>query len=61
MRELENICERSVVLEIGASQGRRVGALLRDAGLVDVEVRPDAAGRDRVVTGRRRQAHPLSP
>ena len=52
---------RTVVLEIGASQGRRVGALLRDAGLVDVEVRPDAAGRDRVVTGRRRQAHPLSP
>ena len=30
-----------------------VSALLRDSGLVDVEVARDLAGRDRIVTGRR--------
>lgn len=50
----------TVVMEIGASQGGRAAALLRDGGLVDVEVRPDHAGRDRVVIGRRR-SDPLSP
>ncbi len=41
-----------LVLEIGADQGAAVAALLRDAGFVDVEVRPDLAGRDRIALGR---------
>ena len=43
----------AVVLEIGATQGSAVSALLADAGLVDVEVRPDLAGLDRTVLARR--------
>jgi release factor glutamine methyltransferase len=42
-----------LVLEIGAGQGAAVIALLRGAGLVDVEVRPDLAGHDRVAVARR--------
>ena len=41
-----------LVVEIGADQGQQVQALLGQ-GLVDVEVLPDLAGRDRVVRGRR--------
>ena len=42
-----------LVLEIGAGQGDAVGALLRAARLVDVAVRADPAGHDRVALGRR--------
>ena len=42
-----------LVCEIGSTQGPDVAALMSDAGLGDVEVRPDLAGRDRIVTGRR--------
>lgn len=42
-----------VVCEIGADQGEAAAALLLEQGLVSVGVRPDLAGRDRVVEGRR--------
>ncbi|MCU1372388.1 MAG: protein-(glutamine-N5) methyltransferase, release factor-specific [Ilumatobacteraceae bacterium] len=42
-----------VVLEIGASQGAAVRALLERHGLADVEVHPDLAGLDRAVAGTR--------
>ena len=42
-----------LVLEIGADQGRAVDDILRSAGLVDVEVRPDLSGRDRIAVARR--------
>jgi release factor glutamine methyltransferase len=41
-----------LVVEIGASQGDDVAALARAAGLVEVDVRPDAAGHDRVLVAR---------
>lgn len=41
-----------LVLEIGWTQGDAVAALLRDRRFVDVEIRPDLAGRDRVAVGR---------
>jgi release factor glutamine methyltransferase len=44
----------SLVLEIGADQGAAVATIMRDAGLVDVEIRPDLTGRDRIAVGRRR-------
>lgn len=40
-----------MVVEIGATQGPAVAALWRAAGLRDVTVVPDLAGRDRVVWG----------
>jgi release factor glutamine methyltransferase len=43
----------ALVLEIGADQGRAVEGILRRAGLVGVEVRPDLNGRDRVAVARR--------
>lgn len=42
-----------LVLEIGADQGAAVATIMRDAGLVDVEIRPDLTGRDRIAIGRR--------
>jgi release factor glutamine methyltransferase len=42
-----------LVVEIGADQGARAKALAEDAGLVDVEVRRDLAGRERMLVGRR--------
>jgi release factor glutamine methyltransferase len=42
-----------LVLEIGADQGRAVDDILRRAGFVDVEVRPDLSGRDRIAVARR--------
>lgn len=42
-----------LVLEIGADQGAATTALLTDRGYVDVEIRRDLAGRDRVAIGRR--------
>ena len=42
-----------LVTEIGATQGEQVAALARDAGLVDVDVRPDLAGHDRILVARR--------
>jgi len=41
-----------LVLEIGWTQGPAVADLLRGAGFVDVEIRPDLAGRDRIAVGR---------
>jgi release factor glutamine methyltransferase len=41
-----------LVLEIGADQGAAVGELLVAAGYVDVSIRPDLAGRDRVAVAR---------
>jgi release factor glutamine methyltransferase len=43
----------SVVVEIGDTHGSRAGAAATAAGFVDVAVRPDLAGRDRVLVGRR--------
>lgn len=42
-----------LVVEIGASQGSAVAALAGAAGLADVTVRPDLAGRDRMLVARR--------
>jgi release factor glutamine methyltransferase len=42
-----------VVCEIGETQGEAVAALAAEAGLVDVEIRPDLTGRDRMVVARR--------
>lgn len=42
-----------LVLEIGESLGAAVSAMLVDAGFVDVDVRRDSAGRDRIALGRR--------
>lgn len=42
-----------VVCEIGATQGSHCRRAFTDAGLVDVDVRADLAGRDRFVMGRR--------
>ncbi len=41
-----------LVLEIGADQGRAVERLVVAEGYTDVSIRPDLAGRDRVVVGR---------
>ena len=43
----------SLVLEIGADQGRAVAEILGDAGLVGIEIRPDLTGRDRIAVARR--------
>ncbi|MDO8363787.1 MAG: peptide chain release factor N(5)-glutamine methyltransferase [Actinomycetota bacterium] len=42
-----------LVLEIGSGQGAAVAAILGEAGLADVEVRPDLAGHDRIAIARR--------
>jgi release factor glutamine methyltransferase len=42
-----------IVCEIGETQGPAAATLAAAAGLVDVEVRPDLTGRDRMVVGRR--------
>jgi release factor glutamine methyltransferase len=43
----------SVALEVGVGQGPAVAELLREAGFGQVEARPDLAGIERVVLGRR--------
>lgn len=43
----------AAVVEIGESQGARVRAVAEHAGFVSVEVEPDLADRDRIVTARR--------
>jgi release factor glutamine methyltransferase len=40
-----------MILEIGHDQGPAVAALMRSGGLEHVEIRPDLAGRDRIVLG----------
>ena len=45
-----------LVLEIGHQQGAAVAELLRQAAYMDVEIRPDLAGRDRIATGTRPSA-----
>lgn len=42
-----------VVCELGETQGPAVAAVAAAAGLVEVEVRPDLTGRDRMVVARR--------
>lgn len=42
-----------LVLEIGASQGDRVGELLRSSGLTEVSVLADLAGRSRIAQAKR--------
>lgn len=42
-----------LVLEIGSGQGPAVADVLRGGGLVDVEVRPDLAGHDRIALASR--------
>lgn len=42
-----------IALEVGAGQAPRVSGLLREAGFDAIEVRPDLAGIERVVVGRR--------
>lgn len=44
--------EGALVLEIGSTQGERVGALLRDCGYSDVVIACDLVGRERVAIGR---------
>jgi release factor glutamine methyltransferase len=41
----------ALYLEIGFDQGDRTAALMREAGLVDVQIRRDAAGHPRIVRG----------
>jgi release factor glutamine methyltransferase len=41
-----------LVLEIASDQGAAVGGLLADVGFVDVEIRPDLAGHDRIAVAR---------
>ena len=41
-----------LVLEIGADQGDAVRSLMRRAGLVDIEIRHDLAGHDRIALAR---------
>lgn len=41
----------TLILEIGATQGREVAGMLVEAGYVDVSVVPDLAGRDRMTRG----------
>ena len=43
----------TLVVEIGDDQGEATADLAGDAGLVDVEVRPDLTGRDRALVARR--------
>lgn len=43
----------SLVLEIGADQGRAVEEILSAAGLIGVEIRRDLAGLDRIAVARR--------
>lgn len=45
----------AVVLEIGCTQGEAVAGIARAAGLSNIEVRADLAGRDRIVVARRTQ------
>ena len=42
-----------VALEVGEGQAAAVGEMLREAGFGSVETRPDLAGIERVVVGRR--------
>lgn len=43
----------ALVLEIGADQGAAVRDLLTEAGYINVEIRPDLAGHDRIAVARR--------
>jgi len=42
-----------LICEIGYDQGEDVAGLMREAGLVDVQVEQDLAGQDRIVIGRK--------
>ena len=42
-----------IALEVGAGQAPEVSSLLREVGFGELEVRPDLAGIDRVVVGRK--------
>ncbi len=45
-------CGGSLVMEIGATHGRAVAGLLDRAGLVDIDIRPDLSGHDRIAIAR---------
>lgn len=47
-----------LICEIGDEQGAAAAAVFRRAGFVEVRIVQDYAGRDRVLAGRRSQAHP---
>ena len=47
-----------LVVEIGETQAAEVSRILSNAGFEDIEVRPDLAGRDRVVAGRLESRRP---
>ena len=50
----ELIAEGGILaIEIGFDQGESVAALCRDAGLSEIAVHPDLAGRERVVMARK--------
>ncbi|MCI6868318.1 MAG: peptide chain release factor N(5)-glutamine methyltransferase [Lachnospiraceae bacterium] len=44
--------EGRILFEIGCDQGEQVSGLLKEQGFLDVEVKQDLAGLDRVVSGR---------
>jgi len=44
---------RPLVLEIGDTQGPAAAALADAAGFVEIEVRTDLAGRDRILIARK--------
>ncbi len=46
----------TVALEVGAGQAEATSELMRGAGFERIEARPDLAGIDRVVIGRRPDA-----
>ena len=50
-----------LVLEIGADQGDAVRSLMRRAGYVDIEIRQDLAGHDRIAVGRSGRSTMSSP
>lgn len=48
------IVSEAIGLEIAPGQGQRVAAMLRAVGYPETEIRPDLAGLDRIVAGRKR-------
>jgi release factor glutamine methyltransferase len=49
-----------LVMEIGSTHGPQVAEMMSMAGYEDVQITPDFAGRDRVISGRR-PMHPSRP
>lgn len=51
-RKKAKSADGAIALEVGEGQAEQVGAMLREAGFGEVEVRADLAGIERVVIGR---------